>query len=190
MQSAYKNGHSTETALVKIQNDILQEIDKKSCVILVLLDLSAAFDTVDHTTLLKRLKIRFGIRGKAFEWLSSYLIGRYQAVMINGVQSNHQVLNCSVPQGSVLGPKLFIDYQSPVGDIIRKHGLEAHFYADDSQLYLSFNPENSNSAIEQVEKCINDVRQWMACNSLKLNDDKTDLIVLGTPHKLSQSKDW
>ena len=184
MQSSYKRGHSTETALLKIQNDVLHAIDNKLCVILVLLDLSAAFDTVDHDILLNRPKLRFGIIDTAHKWFISYLAGRQQSVLINDIKSNQVELNCNVPQGSVLGPKLFIDYESPLGDIVRKHGLQVHFYADDSQIYFSFDPKFYDDAIARVEKCILEVREWMAKNMLKLNNDKTEYILLGTPQHI------
>jgi hypothetical protein len=128
MQSAYRKHHSTETALVRIQNDILRAIDNKQCVCLVLLDLSAAFDTVDHPTLITRLSDRFGVRNSALEWIKSYLHERKQFVNILGVKSAAHVLNCNVPQGSVLGPGMFGDYDSPVAAIFCKYGIEYHLY--------------------------------------------------------------
>ena len=182
-QSAYKQYHSTESALLRIHNDILTSIDNQNCVALLLLDLSAAFDTVDHALLLQRLETRFGIKGQALKWVMSYFENRKQIVTIDGENSKETVLTCNVPQGSVLGPKFFLDYESPLGDIIRSHGLSAHFYADDTQLYLSFNPNHSASAMERLENCVSDIRNWMASNFLKLNDDKTELIFLGTSEK-------
>ena len=189
-QSAYKKHHSTETALLKIQNDILLKIDNQECVLLLLLDLSAAFDTVDHTILLERLQTRFGITGAALKWVESYFENRRQQVLINDVKSDEVHLDCNVPQGSVLGPKFFLDYESPLGEIIRSHGVEAHFYADDTQLYLSFKPDKQEiaqgEALTKLQNCISDVRAWMAANFLKLNDDKTELLVLGTPQQLEK----
>jgi hypothetical protein len=140
MQSAYRKFHSTETALIKVQNDILQSLDKKSVTVLVLLDLSAAFDTIDHQTLLQRLKNHFGVTDIAHKWMSSYLTDRYQMVCVDGELSECVLMKYSVPQGSVLGPKNYIMYTKPVGAICKRHGLLHHFYADDSQLYLSFKP--------------------------------------------------
>ena len=102
MQSAYKKYYSTETALVRVQNDILTHIDNKHGVILVLLDLSAAFDTIDHKTLLHQLRHRMGISGTALEWFRSYLTGRTQAVCIEGEYSTAAPLQFGVPQGSCL----------------------------------------------------------------------------------------
>ena len=140
-QSAYKCFHSTETALLKVQNDILFEIDNQKCVVLLLLDMSAAFDTIDHELLLERMSKRYGVKGNALKWFRSYLQDRKQFVMIDGIKSKVKELRYGVPQGSALGPILYLLYTSPIGDIIRRHGLDNyHLYADDTQLYLSFKP--------------------------------------------------
>ena len=110
MQSAYRQFHSTETALIKVQNDIMKSVDGGSVVVLVLLDLSAAFDTIDHGKLLHLLEYKFGITGAALAWFGCYLSGRYQSVTINGQSSEPRLLEYGVPQGSVLGPLLFTVY--------------------------------------------------------------------------------
>ena len=189
LQSAYKQYHSVETALTRVQNDILLALDKKQCVLLVLLDLSAAFDTVDHTVMLQRLSKEFGIADFALQWFESYLVDRKQSVIINGISSETCVLESGVPQGSVLGPKNFTMYTKPLGDILQKHGTEYHSFADDQQLYLTFKPTDTDSlthAMSVMECCIEDVRAWMACNFLKLNDDKTEFLLIGSPWYLGQ----
>ena len=119
---------------------ILHAIDSGKCVFLVLLDLSAAFDTVTHDVMLDRLKSRFGITGDAQRWIASYLEERSQSVCIGGKKSSSVPLTCSVPQGSVLGPDLFSDYSSPVASIIQSSEICVHCYADDTQLYHGFEP--------------------------------------------------
>ena len=178
-QSAYRRLHSTETALLKVQNDILIALDNKEAVVLLLLDLSAAFDTVCHTTLLKLLKSLYGITGKVLTWMESYLTNRCQAVMINNHISSSRDLSFGVPPGSVLGPILFSLYIAPMTDIIRQHGLEYHLYADDTQMYLTFNPVNEDlSTIKSsIESCVSDVRAWMSSNCLTLNDGKSELLI-------------
>ena len=114
-QSAYKKGHSTESALVRVHNDILRATDNGGCVTLLLLDLSAAFDTVDHAILLSRLRDRFGVSGTALAWFQSYLSDRSQFVSIDGKRSSRRGLSCGVPQGFVLGPLLYLLYTSPLG---------------------------------------------------------------------------
>ena len=185
-QSAYRKGHSTETALTRVQNDILREIDDRNCVVLILLDLSAAFDTVDHEILLHRLCHRFGIKGKALAWLRSYLLGRSQFVCVESARSSSRELTCGVPQGSVLGPILYSMYTAPLGDIIKHHSMSYHFYADDTQLYMSFHPSTTGEpefSKTQMEACIHDIELWMSSNKLRLNNDKTELLVLNARHR-------
>ena len=186
-QSAYKQLHSMETALLRVQSDILRALDDHGAVLLVLLDLSAAFDTVDHSILLKYLNTHMGIRGEALAWLESYLTGRTQRVYVNGVFSSSRSIECGVPQGSVLGPILFTIYLGPLGDIIRKHGLPFHLYADDSQLYITFKPITSENLVVfkcRLEACISEIRAWMVKHMLKLNDDKTEfMLIMSKYHK-------
>ena len=185
LQSAYKTFHSTETALVKVHNDIVSAIDNQSYVILLLLDLSAAFDIVDHKILLQRLSFRFGINGKALRRFKSYLENRKPVINVKGATSCSKDLRCGVLQGSVLGPILYVLYTSPLGDIVRSHGLSCHFYADDTQLYCSFKLHNQAASVKAIESCLNDIDTWMLANMLKLNRDKTELIVIGPKHLLT-----
>ncbi len=134
----------------------------------------AAFDTVDHSVLLNRLEKRYGVKG-----------GRTQSVLINGTMSSPRKL-CGVPQGFVLGPILFSVYTSPLGDILLSHRVDFHFYADDSSIYLAFEPNyvpSQMDAVQQVENSITEVRDWMLVNKLMINDSKTVFMVMGKrPH--------
>lgn len=134
-QSAYRQNHSTETALFKVKNDLLLNMDKGHVTLLVILDLSAAFDTVDHGILLHWLQFKLGLRDKALLWFKSYLAGRKQQVSVNGTLSDKFNLTC-VPQGSCLGPLLFTIYASSLFDIMKSHLPSVHTYADDTQLYI------------------------------------------------------
>ena len=189
-QSAYRLYHSTETALLRVHNDILQSLDDKKCVFLVLLDQSAAFDTVKHSILLDRVRETVGVQGVALDWLLSYFAERTQSVSVLGVSSVPRPLPSGMPQGSVVGPFGFPMYTTPVGRICQKHGIKYHFYADDSQLYLAFDPDEEHIARGRLEACIAEIRDWMKSNHLKLNDTKTEFLVIGSPTHLRQlSKD-
>ena len=105
LQSAYRTGHSTETALLKVHHDIAEALDRKCMAALVLLDLCAAFDVIDHKILQTRLEHSFGVTGSALSWIKSYLSDRSQCVAIGMTTSEGKCLNFGVPQGSVLGPR-------------------------------------------------------------------------------------
>ena len=130
--------HSTETALLKIHNDIVDNMDYGKVTTFTLLDLSAAFDTIDYLILLQRLHINFGISGTAFLWFKSYFSNRHQSINISGTLSCPQHLPFGVPQGSVLGPVLFSLYTESLSQVITNHNLSHHLYADDTQAYISF----------------------------------------------------
>lgn len=179
-QSAYRKFHSVETALLKIQNDLLLAIDKKKVSALVLLDLSAAFDTVDHQILLTRLSSYFGIRDSALEFLSSYLVNRTQSVMIDSSISTPTLSLSGVPQGSILGPLLFSLYTTPLAANLQDSELRFHMYADDTQLYISFSANNSVGALTQLTSTLDSVHSWLSRNRLSLNPSKTDFLIIGS----------
>ena len=147
-----------ESATLRVHNDITQALDQQKEVIIVLIDFSSAFDTIEHTTLTNRLLHQFGISGTVLKWITSYLTDRSHVVSVLKSASDIFLDNCGVPQGSVLGPLLFILYTSPIHLIINSHGLEGMVYADDVQIYISFDPSNRNVAISQINACIRDIR--------------------------------
>ena len=175
-QSGFRVHHSTETALVKVNNDLLIASDNGLVSVLVLLDLSAAFDTIDHNILLQRLEHQIGIKGTALSWFRSYLSDRSQFVHVNDESSINTTVSHGVPQGSVLGPILFTLYMLPLGNIIRNHSINFHCYADDTQLYLTIKPDESNQ-LSKLQTCLKDIKSWMSCNVLMLNSEKTEILV-------------
>jgi len=154
LQSAYSTNHSTETALVKVTNDVLMALDDRKCVYLVLLDLSAAFDTIDHQVFLARLRKDNGVCGDALDWMESYLTHRSQCINVNGTMSDKIDLEFGFPQGSLIGPFGFKLYTKPLTSIAKKHNINIHLYADDTQLYTSFDPRDSEPALARLEACI------------------------------------
>ena len=151
-----------------------------------LLDLSAAFDTVDHDIILHRLESSFGITGAALAWIRSFLDGRTQAVTFCGERSSTNKLTCGVPQGSVLGPLLFILYTAEIIRIADTLGIRVHCYADDTQLYISGSERDTVSLVSRITDCSNAISQWMSSNRLKLNGDKTQFIWLGSRQRLAK----
>ena len=189
-QSAYRKLHSAETGLVKVHNDILTNTNKQHVTLLVLLDLSAAFDTVDPSILLTRLRSKLGLNGTVLSWFCSYLSGRTQRISVQGALWNVFHLRYGVLQGSCLGPRLFNIYSSKIFNIVGRHLPKVHCYADDSQLYLWFNPScafSQDEVIRSIETCISDVKQWVTLDKLMLNDDKTEFIVIASRHLLKKA---
>ena len=178
--------HSTETALLKIHSDILASMDAGKVTALTLLDLSAAFDTIDHTILLSRLDDWFGVTGKALYWFESYLTGRFQRNKLGDCLSYKADLKFQVPQGSVLGPLLFTLYTTPLSSMIFEHAIPHHLYADDSQLYVSFASGDSAAALNGLQSCLASVQTWMPANKLKLNPDKTEFLLIGNERQGSK----
>ena len=186
LQSGYRKGHSCETAVLKIHNDVLMAMDKKNHVILMLVDLSAAFDTINHKSLLQRLKSVYRIDNVVLEWLESYLTNRTFRVSVNGTLSEEAELNIGVPQGSILGPLLFILYTKGLQNLAEKYGFNIHLYADDTQIYLEYNPrKDCSSMIKDLAECFGDIKQWMANNYLKMNDSKTEILDIHSPYTSS-----
>ena len=169
---------------MRVVNDLLQASNRGCVSILSLLDLGAAFDTIDHNILITRLRSTFGCSGMVLEWFISCLSCHTQSVFV-GHESTPSVLKCGLPQGSVLGPLLFTLYTHPLSTVICQSGISYHFFADDSHLHNSSVPSDCPVLACCLKDCIEDVAEWMA-DKLKMNDDKTELMAIGTRSKLSQ----
>ena len=163
-QAAYRRGHSTETAVLKVYSDLINAISNGKFALLSLLDLTTAFDTVDHNILLHRLEIKFGFRGVPLQWMRSYLDGRTQSILLGGKSTAPRPAVYSVPQGSVLGPLLFTLYTTDIGKIIQQYGLSHHSYADDNQLYSSCKQYECAALKSRKIKCIELIGEWMSSN--------------------------
>ena len=158
-----------------------QTVGKGNGSFLVLLDLSAAFDTIDHDNLFYILEKYVGIGGSALRLVRSYFNDRTQRVQIDGSLSDFASLLCGVPQGSVLGPMQFCLYLFPLGAIIRHHNIGYHIYTDDTQLYISFTCKDPLESLTKLNMCISDIRVWMIKNKLKINDSKTEFLIFRSP---------
>ena len=177
-QSAYRKFHSYQTACLRVQNDIFVSLDADRSTALLFLDLSAAFDTIDHNILLNRLKLRFGVSSTALKILSSFLSDRSQVFVTSNAKSQPNLLEYGVFHGSVLEPLFYYLYTNPLLSVISNHpGILRHFYADDTQIYLSFSPQLALSAFSTIESGIRDVFSWMTSNKLSVNSNKTEYLL-------------
>ena len=182
VQSGYRAYHSCETLLVRMFNDINEDISKNKAVALILLDLSAAFDTIDHKLLVNKLSNDYGIGPGVLNWIISYLQNRSYSVKINSSISHIEPLLFGVHQGSLLGPILFILYTKDLKRIAHGFSLTIQLYADDSQLYIAFNvldTADTSSKLGRIRDCLTAIKRWMTLHFMKLNDEKTQFIILG-----------
>ena len=145
---------------------------------MTLLDLSSAFDTIDHYILLRRFQSLYGISSTILSWFESYLTGRTQTVTVNDRSSRPADVSFSVPQGSVLGRILFIFYSAPLSSLNENHSVSNESFADDIQLLHSCPPDQIHATVLTMQTCISDVKTWMTQNMLKLNDDETEALLI------------
>ena len=179
-QSAYRPGHSTETALLKVVNDLFLSLNKGNISVLALLEFSSAFDTIDHTILVHRLQTDFGFTDTVLQWFSSYLTDRTHYVSLCNHCSDFAPVHSDVPQGSVLGPILFTMYVKPLSAIIDSHSVIHHSFADDLQLQMSASPDRISELLHSMQSYISDVKAWATANMLKLNYSRTELMLVTT----------
>ena len=173
-QSVYRKHYSTETALNIITDTLYKSLDSSHCAQLLLLDLSSAFDTLNHNILIERIK-ELVIEGSSLSWLTSFLNDRTSSVKVNDYISPPIDILCGVPQGSVLGPLLFSIYLRPLSNIISKFpNITYHIYADDIQLIIKI-PVNSLSNLELLE-CASEIINWLLRNDLLVNTSKIELL--------------
>ena len=186
-QSAYRKNYSCETAVLSVVNDILWGMEEKSVTALVAIDLTAAFDTVDHNIMSDVLQNYYGLSGSSLQWFNSYLKDRKFKVSINQAYSKTNCINYSVPQGSCAGPSLYSLYASTLQEIIPTQ-VQTHGYADDHCLKKQFKPQkNEAQTISLLENTLGDVNEWMHENRLKMNNKKTEFITFGSKQMLSKS---
>ena len=169
---------SAETALLKVVNDLFLSLNKGNISVLALLDFSSAFDTIDHTILVRRLHTNFIFTDTDLQWFSSYLTDRTHYVSLSNHCSAFAPVHSGVPQGSVLGPMLFTMYIKPLSAIIDSHSIIHHSFADDLQLQMSAPPDRISELLHSMQSCISDVKAWATVNMLKLNDSKTELMLV------------
>ena len=177
-QSAYRPGHSTETALLKVVNNLFLSINKYNISVLALLEFSSAFDTIDHPIHVHHLHTDFGFTDTVLQWFSSCLIDRTHNVSLSNHCSALAPVHSGVPQGSVLGPIFFIMYIKPLSAIIDSHIIIHHSFSNDIQLQISASPNRISELLHSMQSCICDVKAWATANMHKLNDNKIELMLV------------
>ena len=185
-QSGYKKYHSCETAMIKVINDIQIEMQQNNITVVLMLDQSAAFDTVDIPILITKLQNDYNIHSDALKWLSSYLLGRTFSVVVNDEESNEVSMEYGVPQGTILAPLLYTMYTADLNKLVENLGLKIHSFADDNNIYMGFKPiDGFSQATLDLEACVKSIRKYMSDNYLKINIAKTQILFCGRPSTLS-----
>jgi hypothetical protein len=184
-QSAFKRHHSCETALLYVHDMVINAMDEGKIALLVLIDMSCAFDTVDHSILCKKLSM-LGIQNHALSWLQNYLEDRHQSVRIGESVSSSCLVKYGVPQGSVLGPVLFSLYLTGIQDVLSKYGFTYALFADDIQLMVVSDPANVSAALIKLETCLNELIEWLNSHYLAVNSSKTEFLLLGTQKQIQK----
>ena len=177
-QSAYRPGHSTETALLKVVCDLFLSLSKGCISVLALLDFSSAFDTIDNYTLVHHLHTDFRCTDAVLQWSFSYLTDRANNISLSNHCSACAPVHSGVPHDSVHGPMLFTMYIKTLSAIIDSHSVTHHSFADDLQLQMSAHPDKISKLLHSMQSCISDVKAWATANKLKLNDNKTELMLV------------
>ena len=181
-QYGFRTGHSTAHAILQLIDQITRAIDTKEITVGVFLDLSKAFDTVNHNILLHKLH-HYGIRNTAQKWFRSYMENRKQYVRFNNTDSEFRGVKCGVPQGSILGPLLFLIYINDLPNANKT--LYKILFADDTNLFYSH--KNLTHAMQTVNNELNKTSQWLNSNRLSLNVTKTHFMLFKTQGKLLDS---
>ena len=185
-QSGFRAHHSTETALLSLLSDIYSAIDRSELSLLALYDVSAAFDMVDHSILLQRLETSYGLKGLPLSWFRSYLSERTQMIITGETRTGWVQVKLGVPQGSVLGPLLFILYTADISSLFPLTNSSGHLFADDVQAYVHGSPASQTILVQNIDSLSNRLHSWMASNRLSLNPSKTQYIWLGTRQQLKK----
>ena len=195
-QSAYRPKHSCETSMVKLVNDLLWSMERKEATAVAVIDLSATFDMVDHNILIDLLHETFGIGDKALRWFQSYLENRYCKVKIGKDYSEKKSLNFSVPQGSCTGPVLYLSYAASISGVVLDVSDEGDprlisiiGFADDHAMKKSFIPtleDDEKVCIANIQACLFRVKEWMDSMRLKMNEGKTEFIIIGSSHQIAK----